>query len=102
MLLIKNDDEALRFYISAQVGKRTKGAKLLWEKGAHKSILRNTKLRSEFFNTLQEVAVEDIEGETISRLTFLVPESLYQRVFERITRGLFFGIRVSCFPQAHL
>lgn len=95
-----NDDEALRFYISAQIGKRTEGAKFLWEKGAHKSILRSAKLRSEFLNTLQEVT-ENINGETINHLAFLIPESLYQRVFERITRGLYFWHRGAIASSKH-
>ncbi|WP_295625944.1 hypothetical protein [uncultured Nitrosomonas sp.] len=94
------DDEALRFYISAQLGKRTESTKLLWEKGAHKSILRSTKLRFTFLNTLQEVAAKNLNGETISHLAFLVPESLYQRVFERVTRGLYFWHRGIILPAS--
>lgn len=84
------DDEALRFYISAQLGKQTEGAKLLWEKGAHKSVLRSTKLRSTFLSTLREVPVLTADGEVANRLAFMVPVALYQRVFERVTRGLYF------------
>ena len=84
------DDEELRLYISAQIGKQTEGAKLLWEKGAHKSVLRSTQLRSTFMNTLREVPVTFPNGEVANRLAFLVPVALYQRVFERVTRGLFF------------
>lgn len=84
------DDEELRLYISAQIGKQTEGAKLLWEKGAHKSALRSTQLRSAFMSTLREVPVVLPNGETSNRLAFLVPVALYQRVFERVTRGLFF------------
>lgn len=92
------DDEALRFYISAQIGKQTEGAKLLWEKGAHKSILRSTKLRSAFLSTLQEVDIGNTNSEIATRLAFQVPVSLYQRVFERVTRGLFFWHTGSMLP----
>ena len=84
------DDEELRFFISAQIGKQTEGAKLLWEKGAHKSALRSTQLRSKFMSTLREVPVVLPSGEISNRLAFLIPVALYQRVFERVTRGLFF------------
>lgn len=84
------DDEALRFYISAQIGKQTDGAKHLWEQGAHKSILRSAKLRSEFLSTLQEVTINSANGKATSRMAFLVQIDLYQRVFERVTRGLYF------------
>ncbi len=84
------DDESLRNYISAQIGKQTTGAKYLWEIGAHKSLLRSTKIRSALLSTLQEVGVVNEDGSTTTRLAFLVPVSLYQRVFERVTRGLHF------------
>ena len=84
------DDESLRNFISAQIGKQTTGAKHLWEMGAHKSLLRSTKIRSALLNTLQEVAVVNEDGSTTTRLRFSVPVSLYQRVFERVTRGLHF------------
>jgi hypothetical protein len=84
------DDESLRNFISAQIGKQTPGAKNLWEMGAHKSLLRSTKIRSALLSTLQEVAVTNEDGSSTTRLRFSVPVSLYQRVFERVTRGLNF------------
>lgn len=84
------DDESLRNFISAQIGKQTTGAKHLWEMGAHKSLLRSTKIRSALLNTLQEVVVVDKDSSTSTRIGFFIPASLYQRVFERITRGLHF------------
>ena len=77
-------------YISAQIGKQTAGAKYLWEMGAHKSFLRSTRLRSALLSTTHEVAVVNEDGTTATRLAFVVPVSLYQRVFERVTRGLHF------------
>ena len=84
------DDEVLRNYVSAQIGKQTEGAKYLWEKGAHKSLKRSTKLRSALLSTMNEIEVVNTEGKSTTRLAFLVPVSLYQRVFERVTRGLYF------------
>lgn len=84
-----SDDEALRNYISAQVGKETSASASLWDKGAHKSLKRSGKLRADFLSTMQEVKL--VEGNsTVTRLAFLIPVSLYQRVFERVTRGLYF------------
>ena len=80
----------MRNYISAQIGKQTPGARHLWERGAHKSLLRSTKIRSALLSTLQEVGVLNEDGSITTRLAFLVPVSLYQRVFERVTRGLYF------------
>lgn len=84
------DDEELRNYVSAQVGKQTPGAKELWEKGAHKSLSRSEKLRSKLLSTTHEVEVLAEDGSKIRRLAFMIPVSLYQRVFERVTRGLYF------------
>lgn len=83
------DDEALRNYISAQIGKQTEGTKRLWEEGAHKSLKRSTQLRAALLSSLKEIEVIN-NNETTYRLVFLVPVSLYQRVFERVTRGLLF------------
>lgn len=47
-------------------------------------------IRSALLNTLQEVVVVNEDGLTTTRLRFSVPVSLYQRVFERVTRGLHF------------
>lgn len=84
------DDEALRNYISLQVGKQTESAKKLWEDGAHKSLKRSTKLRSALLKTMKEIDVINATGKNESRLSFWVPSSLYQQVFERVTRGLVF------------
>lgn len=93
------DDEELRLYVSAQIGKQTEGAKFLWEKGAHKSVLRGTQLRSNFLSMLREVPAVFPTGEVANRLAFFVPVALYQRVFERVTRGLFFWHTGSILPK---
>ena len=85
-----DDDEELRNYISAQVGEATESAEKLWSKGALKSLKRSSRLRMELTRTLHEVQIAAPNGELNTRLAFTVSEALYQRVFERITRGLHF------------
>lgn len=84
------DDEILRNFISAQVGMQTSNAKKLWEMGARKSLAKSKKIRSAFLRRLKEVVIENGDGSTVTRLTLDIPISLYQRVFERVTRGFFF------------
>lgn len=83
-------DEDVRFYISAQIGKKHQGSARLWEDGAYKSIKRKTELRQSFLRTVREVAVVDSFGASTTRLVFEVPVNAYQAVFERVTRGLYF------------
>lgn len=85
-----SDDEDVRFFISAQIGKQNSAAKQLWEAGAHKTILRKTKLREAFVATARELVVVENDGTHTTKIAFLVPVSTYQRVFERTTRGLYF------------
>ena len=84
------DDEDLRFYLSVQVGKPTDGATQLWDRGAHKTLIRKTKLRVPFLDNMREVTTTDQTGKPVKRLGFEAPLDLYQRVFERIVRGLYF------------
>lgn len=85
-----SDDEDIRFFISAQVGKQTPATKKLWEDGAHKTILKKTKLREAFVSGASEITVVGHDGMPTKRVAFRVPISTYQRVFERTTRGLYF------------
>jgi hypothetical protein len=85
-----SDDEDVRFFISAQIGKQNPASKTLWEHGAHRTILRKTKLRAAFVATAGEVAVVGEDGTHTTRVAFHVPVSTYQRVFDRTTRGLYF------------
>jgi hypothetical protein len=80
----------LRFYISAQVGKESVSSRLLWEKGAYKSALRSKSLRTKVLESAVEMESHNAEGGSTKRLAFVVPVRLYQSVFERITRGLYF------------
>ena len=84
-----SDDEDVRFFISAQIGKQNPASKQLWEAGAHKTILRKAKLRAAFVATAGEVTVVE-SGTHTTKIAFRVPVSTYQRVFERATRGLYF------------
>ena len=85
-----SDDEDVRFFISAQIGKQNPASKQLWEAGAHKTILRKTKLRDAFVAIAGEVTVVESDGTHTTKIAFRVPVSTYQRVFERATRGLYF------------
>ena len=85
-----SDDEDVRFFISAQIGKQNPASKQLWEAGAHRTILRKAKLRDAFVATAGEVTVVESDGTHTTKIAFRVPVSTYQRVFERATRGLYF------------
>lgn len=85
-----SDDEDLRFYVSAQVGKPTHDAARLWDDGALKSFRRKAKLRNSVLPSLREVTVQDAEGNSVVYETMLIPIGVYQSVFERTTRGLYF------------
>jgi len=85
-----SDDEDVRFFVSVQIGKQNPVSKQLWEAGAHKTILRKTKLREAFVATAGEVAIVESDGTHTTKIAFRVPVSTYQRVFERTTRGLYF------------
>lgn len=85
-----SDDEDVRFYISAQIGKQNPASAALWDGGAYRTINRKLKLRQSFLANAREVQVREEDGSTTNRLSFHVPISTYQRVFERTTRGLYF------------
>lgn len=85
-----SDDEDLRFFISAQIGKQAPGSAKLWDDGAHKSIKRKTKLREAIIASAREVETSDSQGNIVERIAFEAPVQIYQKVFERTTRGLYF------------
>jgi len=85
-----SDDEDLRYFISAQIGKQSPGSAKLWDDGAHKSIKRKTKLRESVIASASEVETSGGQGNIDVRIAFEAPVSIYQKVFERTTRGLYF------------
>ncbi|NDP37540.1 MAG: hypothetical protein GZ093_02125 [Rhodoferax sp.] len=85
-----SDDEDVRFYISAQIGKQNPASAALWDGGAYRTITRKLKLRKSFLANTREIQVCEEDGSTTNRLSFHVPFGTYQRVFERTTRGLYF------------
>ena len=95
-----SDDEDVRFFISAQIGKQNSASKQMWEAGARKTILRKTKLREAFVATAGEVTVVESDGTHTTKIAFRVPVSTYQRVFERTTRGLYFFYTGRILPAA--
>jgi hypothetical protein len=85
-----SDDEDVRFYISALIGRQNFASDALWRDGAHKTILRKKRLRDSFLESAREVQGRDESGLRSPRIQFLVPERPYHRVFARTTRGLYF------------
>jgi hypothetical protein len=85
-----SDDEDMRFYMSMQVGKQTPESSRLWEQGAHKSVKRKTALRNHVLGTAREMQVLGEDGRPVVRLAVEVPGSLYDAVFSRTVRGLYF------------
>lgn len=85
-----SDDEDLRFFVSAQVGKQAPGAASLWEDGALKSVMRKARLRQQVVSTAREVLIADSTGNVSPGVTVEVPARLYDSVFGRTTRGLYF------------
>lgn len=68
-----SDDEDVRFFISAQIGKQNPASKKLWEDGAHKTILRKTKLR-EALSQQQERWLSWVRmARTLQELRFVFP-----------------------------
>lgn len=85
-----SDDEDMRFFVSMQVGKGAPGAADLWESGALKSVKRKTSLRQQVISTTREIKVTDDHGRETTRLAVEIPARLYDSVFGRVTRGLYF------------
>ena len=85
-----SDDEDMRFFVSMQVGKQALGAAQLWDSAALKSVKRKHSLRRQVVDTAREVAVTDPQGQRVVRLAVEVPARLYNTVFGRTTRGLYF------------
>jgi hypothetical protein len=84
------DDEDIRFFISVQVGKQTPGSAALWDKGAYPGIRRKRTLREAVLRSKLEIPVKRQDGSRDRLIAFEAPLRLYQAVFERTTRGLFF------------
>ncbi len=84
------DDEDMRFFISMQVGKEPPGAASLWNDGALKSVKRKTSLRAQVTGSAREVLVTDAQGRMTTRIGVVAPARVYESVFSRITRGLYF------------
>ena len=85
-----SDDEDMRFFVSMQVGKQAPGAASLWEDGALKSVKRKASLRQQVTSTAREILVADSSGSVSPRIAVEVPARLYDSVFGRTTRGLYF------------
>ena len=84
------DDEDMRFFISMQVGKQTPGSAKLWDLGARKSLQRRGSLQRQVVSTARDILIQDASGAVVNRLAIEVPASVYEAVFGRTTRGLYF------------
>lgn len=84
------DDEDMRFYMSMQVGKKTLESSRLWEQGARKSVMRKTALRNHVVGTGRAMQFVGEDGRSVSRLAVEAPVTLYEVVFSRTVRGLYF------------
>lgn len=85
-----SDDEDMRFFVSMQVGKQAPGSAQLWDGAALKSVKRKRSLRQQVIGAAREVSVTDAQGQRVVRLAVEVPARLYDTVFGRTTRGLYF------------
>lgn len=85
-----SDDEDLRFFVSMQVGKQTTGSARLWDQGAHKSVKRKAALRNQVLSTAREIATVREDGSPVTKLVVEVQARVYDSVFGRTTRGLYF------------
>jgi hypothetical protein len=92
-------DEVLRLYISLQIGKQQPETELLWDKGAYKSLERKTKLCKELTASICENESVDYNGNSVIGIGFYADSSIYQAVFERTTRGLYFHHTGRILPQ---
>jgi hypothetical protein len=94
------DDEDMRFFLSMQIGKQTSAAAALWEKGALKSVRRKASLRNQVTQTARKVELRSADGTIMNRIVVEVPARLYDSVFGRITRGLYFAHTGRILPAA--
>lgn len=71
-----------------QIGKQTELAEKLWLQ-SEKSIKRRSAFRQKFLDSLMYVDVPSGNG-LERKMAFGAPERIYQTVFEKVVRGLFF------------
>lgn len=82
------EDEDFRTYLALQIGKQSDVADKLWL-SAKKSLDRRTRMRQEFLKSLVTATISTPTG-PIQRTAFAIPCRVYDVVFERVIRGLYF------------
>ena len=83
------EDEHFRTYLSLQIGHESDITKKLWEGGAKRSLMRRTATRKKLLESVTPLSIgsgSDVE----ERLAFAVPIRVYDVVFTRVTKGLYF------------
>lgn len=82
------EDEDFRTYLSLQIGRQSELVDKLWLQ-SKKSLKRRTAFRTKFLHSLRDVEIPTPQGPQ-QRTTFPVPCRIYEVVFERVVRGLYF------------
>jgi hypothetical protein len=84
-------DEELMVYVSLQIGPEQNRTKKLWKTKALKALHRNKRFQREIISQMKDVWLTTDSGIMIEKQTaFLAKAEVYQTVFERTVRGLYF------------
>jgi hypothetical protein len=104
-------DEKFMLYFSLQVGPEHEATRRLWHEKASKALKRNKRFQREIFGSMNEVLVKTATGTIEKRMSFLAEKEVYDRVFERTVRGLYYhhfkeilgdGVEISIYPSTTL
>lgn len=82
------EDEDFRTYLSLQIGKQTDLTNKLWLQ-SKKSLERRTAMRQAFIESIKSLDLT-LHLESEGCMAFEVPERIYNVVFERVVRGLYY------------
>jgi len=77
-------------YFSLQVGPEHEATRRLWHETASRTLKRNKRFQREIFGSMSDVAVATAAGTFEKRMAFLAEKDVYDRVFERAVRGLYY------------
>jgi len=83
-------DEELMVYVSLQIGPEHDRTKKLWKSKALKALHRNKRFQREIIGRMKSVWLTTESGIAEKRMAFLAKAEVYQAVFERTVRGLYF------------
>lgn len=84
-------DEELMIYVSLQIGQGQKRTKRLWKTKAIKALNRNKRFQREIISQMKDVSITTKSGLIVeNRTAFPMKVEVYQAVFERTVRGLYF------------